>query len=364
MNSVFLSYARQDVWIMRAVKRVIEETGLPVWYDTNLTAGEPWAEELQTAINSALCIVVLLTRNSARHWIRVETLQALEAHKHIIPVIADGDDDVLPFELKPFEAIDLRNDYSAGCTKLIANIQNYAEKKGVSKSPIKMDVDVVPPPKIYKDGIIYLGHKSNEDLLIFSPTGVWEHDEDKEKWFWTIAYCLTNGLSDLEERQVHKKRLNKYWRKAWEIPKPSTALKSFIGIYGLPLATNESSKAVDEKQTQKNTVDYMEETLLLFDGIRTAQIYYLDADLKSLSGNGAILIDRNLLYLGFCTHRRHKIDYGFSILNQPTINEQVQNWFFRYLLNSVQPNTIQLIDGVREKKASQGMAELREKLGC
>jgi hypothetical protein len=59
MTDVFLSYKREDQLRATQLVAALEKHGLSVWWDRTLTGGEQWRRSIETAIDTARCMVVL-----------------------------------------------------------------------------------------------------------------------------------------------------------------------------------------------------------------------------------------------------------------------------------------------------------------
>ena len=78
MAEVFISHARADADIACRLREGIEGVGLSVWMDTaSMVLGERWTEEIESAIQAATSLVVVVsTASNASVWVRREVLYA------------------------------------------------------------------------------------------------------------------------------------------------------------------------------------------------------------------------------------------------------------------------------------------------
>ena len=59
MASIFISYARDDATFAARLREGIEARGFSAWMDTvSIVAGEPWTEEIESAIKAAAVMLV------------------------------------------------------------------------------------------------------------------------------------------------------------------------------------------------------------------------------------------------------------------------------------------------------------------
>jgi hypothetical protein len=91
MNSVFISYSREDEAIAQALTKELKVRGLSVFVDRAIAAGEDFVHHTRVALQAAEIVVVLLSKNSLRsRWIKDEVATALESRKQVIPVLLDA----------------------------------------------------------------------------------------------------------------------------------------------------------------------------------------------------------------------------------------------------------------------------------
>jgi len=64
MSDVFLSYKSENVDRVVRLARGMESVGLSVWWDRHLAGGENWHTQIQSALDSAKCVVVVWSRQS------------------------------------------------------------------------------------------------------------------------------------------------------------------------------------------------------------------------------------------------------------------------------------------------------------
>ena len=91
MNSVFISYAREDLAEARSVAEALTSRGLSVSWDRTILTGQPFETVIEEAIASAKAVVVLWSRNSVRSdWVRAEAAEG--ANRGIlVPATLDGE---------------------------------------------------------------------------------------------------------------------------------------------------------------------------------------------------------------------------------------------------------------------------------
>ncbi|MCB9450868.1 MAG: TIR domain-containing protein [Anaerolineaceae bacterium] len=130
MGHVFLSYSRKDSAIMQQVRDKLREDNLPVWTDEKLEPGtRSWKESIENALESADCLVVILSPESKKSpWVREEMNYAEAQDVRIFPIMAVGDEkSSVPFGYITAQWIDIRNpsEFQRGMRLLSAGIRNY-----------------------------------------------------------------------------------------------------------------------------------------------------------------------------------------------------------------------------------------------
>ena len=64
MSEIFVSYKREDETRVGSVVRALEGAGLSVWWDRGLPGGESWRSQIQNALDTAKCVIVVWTHQS------------------------------------------------------------------------------------------------------------------------------------------------------------------------------------------------------------------------------------------------------------------------------------------------------------
>jgi hypothetical protein len=99
MADIFVSYAHANLKRVEPICSGIEQSGLSLWWDDRLRAGDDFALVIEREIQSAGCVVVVWSeaaRNSL--WVRAEATEALDANK-LAQVRLDGVKPPLPFTI-------------------------------------------------------------------------------------------------------------------------------------------------------------------------------------------------------------------------------------------------------------------------
>lgn len=132
---IFLSYSRRDSRLMRRIRADLRAEGFNVWTDENLKPGTPsWMQGIESAIGSAMCIIVLLSPDSRKsEWVEKELSTAKIHHKQIIPLLARGDERTsVPLLLSNMQYADVRTETEykrrmRDLTRVLHNLQRGAQ---------------------------------------------------------------------------------------------------------------------------------------------------------------------------------------------------------------------------------------------
>jgi len=88
MSYVFISYSRKDSVNAMKLHKLLEETNISAWIDTeNITPGKEWRQEIDNAIRKAFAVVVVWTPNAISDYITYEWSFALGAGIEVIPLV-------------------------------------------------------------------------------------------------------------------------------------------------------------------------------------------------------------------------------------------------------------------------------------
>ncbi len=128
MSHIFISYSRSDADIMQQMRAALQDEGCAAWTDEELSRGsDNWQQAIEAAIESARCLVVLLSapaKNSA--WVRRELSYAEAQDVPIRPILVRDDvKTAVPAIVINHQRWDIR---SEDPEKLAANIKKQARK--------------------------------------------------------------------------------------------------------------------------------------------------------------------------------------------------------------------------------------------
>lgn len=118
MSEVFISYARRDDEVVKALVGDIKFLGKSVWIDTETPGGQQWWEQILANIQKCNVVIVAVSRQVIfdSPYCKAEWSYAKQLDKQILPVLVADDLEVklLPDELKEFQCVDYHEPQSKG----------------------------------------------------------------------------------------------------------------------------------------------------------------------------------------------------------------------------------------------------------
>jgi hypothetical protein len=107
-RKVFISYSREDRMPVERLAELLKANGLEVWTDSEIPIGEDWQRAIETAIDEASVILLVMSPSSmASPWLQVEYGMALRSGAKIIPlVLGDAPRSGLPLYLRKHHAVE------------------------------------------------------------------------------------------------------------------------------------------------------------------------------------------------------------------------------------------------------------------
>ena len=105
MIDIFISYARTDKKRAELLSEAFSRQGWSVWWDREIPPGKSFDETIESALNSARCVIVLWSKDSvSSRWVKTEAAEGA-ARGILIPALIDKVQ--IPLEFKRIEAADL-----------------------------------------------------------------------------------------------------------------------------------------------------------------------------------------------------------------------------------------------------------------
>jgi HEAT repeat protein len=107
MKRVFISYCHENGDFSDALRRRLEEAGIPTWQDTDLYGGQQWRAEIDLAIREALAVIVVVSPEAMQSgYVAYEWAFALGAGVNVIPVLLRAGSEPLHPALQARQCLD------------------------------------------------------------------------------------------------------------------------------------------------------------------------------------------------------------------------------------------------------------------
>ncbi len=155
MSKVFICYAHEDEKYLDLLLKHFDHDLLDVWSDKRIEGSEHWEEEIQKALDSANCGILILSASFFNsRFIKDIELQRLlqnqyEKNTHLLPVLAEhcnidkyvwiSKKEVLPKGFKAIENIKPRN-HNKEAVKIIKRVEKLLEPQPEQTDGIKQNV--------------------------------------------------------------------------------------------------------------------------------------------------------------------------------------------------------------------------------
>ena len=127
MAHIFISYSRSDADIMHMMRDALRENGCTTWTDEDLKRGSnDWQREIESAIETASCLVVILSATAKNSpWVRRELNYAEAQDVTIYPMLArDSVKEAVPAIVISHQRGDVRADSDTQRQKRITEQAN------------------------------------------------------------------------------------------------------------------------------------------------------------------------------------------------------------------------------------------------
>lgn len=149
MADVFLSYASKDRDRVQPLAQALEQSGLVVWWDRYIQAGQRYDEVIEEKLRDARCVVAVWSVESVKSaWVKEEAAYARErGHGLLLPIRIDDVDPPIAFRM--LQTTDLSgwdgDPHSPVIAKLLHNIHLAIGTSSDTGSMLGSSVDQPPP---------------------------------------------------------------------------------------------------------------------------------------------------------------------------------------------------------------------------
>ncbi|MFT3948700.1 MAG: TIR domain-containing protein [Agriterribacter sp.] len=126
-DKFFISYSRVDTPFVLKLANDLKSAGVNIWLDQlNIPPGAHWDNEIETALNSATCVLAIISPQSMESKNAMDEISfALEQNKKVIPVLLSNTE--TSFRLRRLQRIDFTGEYEKGVNQLLKAIQITGE---------------------------------------------------------------------------------------------------------------------------------------------------------------------------------------------------------------------------------------------
>jgi len=79
MSDIFISYARADKHKAELLADAFSRKGWSVWWDRQIPPGQSFDDTIESALNSARCVIVLWSTHSvSSRWVKTEAAEGAD----------------------------------------------------------------------------------------------------------------------------------------------------------------------------------------------------------------------------------------------------------------------------------------------
>jgi hypothetical protein len=142
MSDVFISYSRSDRSIAEAIAKLLEGSGVSVWWDRDIPIGKSFDSEIEQQLQVAHCVVVLWSGTSVNsEWVKNEATEGLDKGR-LVPALIENVR--IPLAFRRIQTSDLRDwdrcSHTSETAKLIIAVKSLLE------SSLGNTTNPSPPP--------------------------------------------------------------------------------------------------------------------------------------------------------------------------------------------------------------------------
>lgn len=170
MSHVFISYSHQNKDKLDSLLSLLKANGFndtgdhqDIWYDNDIKAGDLWRPEIDTALNEAFAVVVIVTSESMKSpYVTYEWSWAVGSGTRLIPLLLKDSYDDIHVRLRDFHCEDCRNgipDY------IIENLKSYRLTPPDTLLLNRLILDAVTPLRILARMSLWLYEYASSGLV-------------------------------------------------------------------------------------------------------------------------------------------------------------------------------------------------------
>lgn len=147
MRHVFISYCHEDADFVHVLEDRLNQSGISIWKDVDLQAGDDWHAEIEVAIRSAAAVIVILSESAqASEYVKFEWAFAAGAGVPVVPLLLKVRPAALHPRLRSLQALDFTNYMLRPWDALVQSLKAFAD----AERPFTVEVPRDAPPFIQK----------------------------------------------------------------------------------------------------------------------------------------------------------------------------------------------------------------------
>jgi HEAT repeat protein len=147
MTHIFISYCHEDADFVHVLVDRLNQSGISVWKDLDLRAGDAWHAEIEGAIRSAAAVIVILSESAqASEYVKFEWAFAVGAGVPVIPLLIKIRPAALHPRLRSLQSLDFTNYMLRPWDALVRSLKAVAD----AERPFTIAVPRDAPPFIQK----------------------------------------------------------------------------------------------------------------------------------------------------------------------------------------------------------------------
>jgi TIR domain len=149
MPSVFLSYAREDMYFVKLLTAILEYHHVVVWWDNSaIEPGSDFSAKIDQGLTEAKCLLTVISQNAlTSQWMVKEiiTFQERNPGEKVIPLLWDKTSPTeVTDSLRPYQSIDFQPCLHAGFDQLL----NCFNKQFLPKKRREVEARRKSPPVV------------------------------------------------------------------------------------------------------------------------------------------------------------------------------------------------------------------------
>ena len=128
MTHVFISYSHKDGDFANTLEMELEAKGIDAWTDNDIEAGDPWKENIDSAIQQCFAVLAVMSDDAKKsEYVTYEWSYALGKDITVIPLILQKNVKLHP-KLEALQFLDFTGEFDGQFKKLLRRLKNLEVK--------------------------------------------------------------------------------------------------------------------------------------------------------------------------------------------------------------------------------------------